>query len=65
MKVAEIKDVLVKTYGYKLDEVHGSKKAELMELLEEERGLQGIEELNFEEGTDDFISETEEGRMSP
>ena len=65
MKVAEIRNELVKSYGYKSDEVNATKKAELVGLLEEERGLQGIEELNFEEGTDDFISETEEEQHEP
>ena len=58
MKVAEMRSELIKTHGYKSEEINGVKKAELACLLEEERGLQGIENLNFEEGTKDFIAET-------
>ena len=60
MKVAEMRDELVKTHGYKSEEISGVKKAELVNLLEEERGLQQIESLDFEKGTKDFIAETEE-----
>ena len=59
MKVAEIRDELVKSYGYKTEEVGAIKKVELMGMLKEERSLQEIEGLNFEDGTKDFVPEEE------
>ena len=64
MKVAEIRSELINTHGYKHEEINDVKKAELVSLLEEERGLQGIESLNFEEGTKDFIAEEEGPKVS-
>ena len=59
MKVAELRDELVKSYGYKTEEVGAIKKVELMGMLKEERSLQEIEGLNFEDGTKDFVPEEE------
>lgn len=60
MKVAEMREELVKVHGYKTEQIKTAKKTELASLLEEERGLQQIENLDFEDGTKDFTAETEE-----
>ena len=57
MKVAEVRDELISVYGHKSDEINNIKKAELIEMLTEERTLRGIESLDFEEGSDDFSPE--------
>ena len=56
MKVAEMREELVKVHGYKTEQIKTAKKTELASLLEEERGLQQIENLDFEDGTKDFTA---------